>query len=287
MISDVKLIELYSVMIKSRMLAERAGDLKQQGKLTCDLHAGLGREGTIAGMTVDLQPEDTLSPSPCDFVSSVIKGMTLKQMFSRLGAHDRAHVEGAMIFDDQSNVIAPASELEARMEVARGAALVHKMAKNGRVVVVTCANGSASQDPWRDALAFAEAHMLPMLFVWHNDAEHDQELLHVPARRNGKHSSRKARSTPAITVDGTDAIAVYRVVNESLSRARIGRGSTLIECRTAPSPDPATANGASTDPIGRMELYLAAKGLFRNDLRQKITDSFLPELDTATRILDN
>ena len=278
-------------MIKSRILAERAGALKQQGKLTGDLQGGLGREGTIAGMTVDLQREDTLSPSRCDFVSSVIKGMTLEQMFLRLGAGTihSAHLDGAMIFDDQSNVIAPASELEARMEVARGAALVHKVAKNGRVVVVTCANGSAGQDPWRDALGFAETHMLPMLFVWHNDAEHDPAAPHVPQRRNGKHSARKARSTPAITVDGTDAIAVYRVVSESLCRARLGRGPTLIESRTAPisTAHPATAQDAATDPIGKMELYLAGKGLFRQELRQKIADNFLPELETATRILTN
>jgi len=278
-------------MIKSRMLAERAIALKQQGKLTGDLRAGLGREGTIAGITVDLQPEDTLSPSPCDFVSSVIKGMKLEQLFSRLGASaiDHAHVHGAMIFDDQSNVIAPASELEARIEVARSAALVHKVAKNGRVVVVTCANGSAELEPWRDALAFAEAHMLPMLFVWHNDAGHDEAALDIPPRRNGNRPARKPRSTPAIVVDGTDAIAVYRVVSESLSRARLGRGPTLIECRTAPPADhhAANPNGAVADPIGKMELYLTGKGLFRHELRQKITDRFLPELDTATRIITN
>jgi TPP-dependent pyruvate/acetoin dehydrogenase alpha subunit len=292
LISRAKLIQLYSVMIKSRMIAERAATLKQQGKLTGDLHAGLGREGTVAGMTVDLHREDTLSPSRCDFVSSVIKGMTLDQMFSRLGGgtNHQAHGTGALIFDDQSNVIAPASELDSRLEVVRGAALVHKMAKNGRVVVVTCANGSASNECWRDAVHFAEIHELPMLFVWHNDAE-DACNISNPAVRHTKKAAANPRTTPAITVDATDAVAVYRVASESIHRARLGRGPTLIECRTLPpstgsrlvpsSPEPSHLH----DPIEKMEVYLSRKGLFHQNLRQKIADSFLLELNTATGIL--
>jgi len=34
-----------------------------------------------------------------------------------------------------------------------------------------------------------------------------------------------------------------------------------------------------------MEKYLSQKGLFQPDLRRKIADSFLPELNTATGIL--
>ncbi|HUN84104.1 MAG TPA: thiamine pyrophosphate-dependent enzyme [Terracidiphilus sp.] len=292
LISRAKLIQLYSAMIKSRMIAERAAALKQQGKLTGDLQNGLGREGTVAGVTVDLHREDTLSPSRCDFVSSVIKGMTLEQMFSRLGgsADYQAHGTGALIFDDQSNVIAPASELDSRLEVVRGAALVHKMAKNGRVVVVTCANGSAAKECWRDAVQFAEVHELPMLFVWHNDAEYPHDPPNTVERR-ARRSAAKPRCTPAITVDASDAVAVYRVASESIQRARLGRGPTLIECRKLA---PANGSGLSTttaapsgphDPIEKMEVYLSQKGLFHRDLRQKIADSFLPELNTATGIL--
>jgi len=36
---------------------------------------------------------------------------------------------------------------------------------------------------------------------------------------------------PRIVVDGNDPVAVYRVCQESLRRAREGTGSTLVECR--------------------------------------------------------
>ena len=37
---------------------------------------------------------------------------------------------------------------------------------------------------------------------------------------------------PGMTVDGSDAMAVYRVVHEAMYRARHEGGPTLIECKT-------------------------------------------------------
>jgi len=48
----------------------------------------------------------------------------------------------------------------------------------------------------------------------------------APARGNNL----AAAKLPRIVVDGNDPIAVYRVCQESLRRAREGTGSTLVEC---------------------------------------------------------
>lgn len=67
------------------------------------------------------------------------------------------------------------------------------------------------------------------------------------------------RSTiPEIDVDGHDAVAIFRVVSESLRRARNRRGPAIIHAHDATKtqlPDP------QGDPLIRFERYLSAKGL--------------------------
>ncbi len=65
-------------------------------------------------------------------------------------------------------------------------------------------------------------------------------------------------SIPEIDVDGHDAVAMFRVVSESVRRARNHRGPAIIHAHDATRtllPDPLG------DPLIRFERYLAAKGL--------------------------
>lgn len=67
------------------------------------------------------------------------------------------------------------------------------------------------------------------------------------------------RSTiPEIDVDGHDAVAVFRVVSESLRRARNHRGPVIIHAHNATKTQTRDPLG---DPLLRFERYLSAKGL--------------------------
>ncbi len=289
LIPTVKLIELYAAMVKSRMVVERAGLLKQKGALAGDLDGNKGREAAIAGVGVDLLADDTLSPSRCDLVSSVIKGMALHRMFLRLASPENGHARKPekVRFDEDVNVIIPDLNLDAQLDAAREAAVAHKAAKNGRIVVVTCGEGASELGCWSKALAHAGNQELPIVFVWHNDAGDARER---PVGHNGIASRTPGRSLPVITVDGGDAVAVYRVASESIQRARRLRGPTLIDCRCEVShPFAGRANGKHSetrDPIDTMETYLMAKGLFSAEMKRNIAKAFDLELHAATRFLD-
>ena len=51
---------------------------------------------------------------------------------------------------------------------------------------------------------------------------------------------------PGIIVDGQDVVAVWRVAQESIHRARNGAGPTLIDCRM----------DSKRDPLAHMEHYM-------------------------------
>jgi TPP-dependent pyruvate/acetoin dehydrogenase alpha subunit len=114
------------------------------------------------------------------------------------------------------------------------------------VVVLYALPSEASPALWRSALAFAAAHELPAIFVVLPDLR--SQAHRSPGPKADRISAIALRATvPAIAVDADDPVAIYRVAQESIGRARAGGGPALIECvpfileavsnRRAPTPD--------------------------------------------------
>jgi pyruvate dehydrogenase E1 component alpha subunit len=114
----------------------------------------------------------------------------------------------------------------------------------------------------REAFEVASAQQLPILFVCQRNLEAVQENLDA-----------QSCGFPNLTVDGSDVVAVYRVATESIAHARKGNGPTLIEC--------CFDRSIAHDPIQKMELYLAGKGLFNQQLSSKAAASSTLTLPAA------
>jgi TPP-dependent pyruvate/acetoin dehydrogenase alpha subunit len=121
--------------------------------------------------------------------------------------------------------------------------------RDDRKVTLLFSNSKpGAQASWLKALTLAADHNLPMLFVLLAPATtHFQPFsaATIPTRRRGY-------AFPQISVDGKDAVAVYRVASEAIAHARKGSGPTLIECQ---APE-------AGDPLENMRKYLSNKGLF-------------------------
>ncbi len=63
---------------------------------------------------------------------------------------------------------------------------------------------------------------------------------------------------PEIAVDGHDAVAVYRVVSESIRHGRNDQGPAVIHTHAGLG---STGKDGLSDPLARFERYLTAKGL--------------------------
>jgi TPP-dependent pyruvate/acetoin dehydrogenase alpha subunit len=287
LISNEKLIELYSVMVKCRMIAERAGQLARLGKLAASLDSSVGREASIAGIAVDLRLEDTLSYSREVMVSEFLKGAPLEAIFGGLAA-EASNGQRLMT----APAATPANE-EPGLEKACAAAKSHKIAKTGMISVVFCGEARVHPGRWRRSLSVASRQNLPVIFVRH--LELCDGLDNTPVKRKLREAPPEALAfgVPLIQVDGNDVVAVYRVASESIARARDRRGPTLIDCMTDISADhfglqscsDASKAAGGLDPIHQMESHLVSKGVWKANLKKKIIENFGSELDRATRPL--
>lgn len=302
LISNDKLKQLYTTMLQCRLLEERARILKKQARFKGNYYAAVGQEATAVGAAIDLRLEDTIAPSHRDFISNFIKGVPLEALFSQLYGRttspDRGRSAPAHAGYAPLNIITPASTIAAQLNIGTGVALANQMKKNDNVVVAFSGEGSTSLGFWHEALNFAGVRNLPIVYVCQNNLWAESVSVKLQTKVDDISLKAAGYGFPGITVDGNDVVAMYRVAQEAIDRARHGGGPTLIEAKTYrwyghSEIDPAKYRTAeeveewkAKDPILAMEGYLAGKNLFSTDWKQQISEDFAKKLDTAVEFAE-
>ncbi len=242
-------------MLKCRMMAERAQ--RQSGKETRldEYDFGIGQEAVVVGATVELETQDTMVVSARNFAAHVARGLSLESLLSRPATGDASQ---AVVLTE------PAAGQTAGFDpfhLGTGLALAHRLEKKRNVVVALCSTETPAPEGWHEALKFAGIHKLPVIYVKPASAFELAPEKRTPALEEFSFMARDC-GFPAIVVDGKDAVAVWRVVHESIHRARNGAGPTLIECDTQTL--------SSGDPLTHMERYMKKRGVWDDAWRQDI-----------------
>ena len=249
LISHEKLLQLYASMVKCRALAKQARQELPQSQLTAD---AAGREAVAAGTIMDLLPEDTVVTLQRGMMAGfieLIQSSPLESIFGRLPIH------------------AVGPNPAERLSLAIVAAQENQAKKNDKIAVAFLSGEFDTSGYEQEAFKVANAQQLPILFVC------ERNLETVPETLDGQ-----SCGFPVLRVDGSDAVAVYRVATEAISHARKGNGSTLIECVFDRSISDLADSG---DPIKKMELYLAGKGLFSHPMNHDAAVNSIPALGAA------
>jgi TPP-dependent pyruvate/acetoin dehydrogenase alpha subunit len=216
LISTAKLLQIYSTMVKCRVLEERLCLFAPQSETS-----GVGeamREASVVGATVDLGRGDAVVPSQWHFLADLANGglpkMTLTRLVARKGSR---------------GMRPPAPGLRFRSAIRE--ARMRKGKRTRKIVVAFADNGETAAPSWRKLLAIAVRQKLPIVFIVVQTQRpptgingQERDAMEPPRRRVA------VRGLPAIVVDVDDAVAVYRVAYEAIARARRGLGPTLIEC---------------------------------------------------------
>jgi TPP-dependent pyruvate/acetoin dehydrogenase alpha subunit len=280
--------------VKCRMLEQRATLLFQQGKLDSDLHASSGREAASAAIAIDLQPNDTLSIAPGEWLPAFVKGVTLDNLFRAL-APTAAQLIGQQALagaDLALKNILTGDEAHVP-ETVRERAVAAQTAKEGAIVAAILPSTAKSLKPWHAVMTAAAAQKLPIVFARYLGAE--SEVSEPTAKGKSKNPEALFHGVPAIAVDAFDAVAVYRVAYEAIIRARQGRGSTLLECVAHQAVSQAAKSEAasdseiqmnSVDPVSAMEIYLESKGIEPKGHNREVVTAFNRDLELTTRFLE-
>jgi len=228
LLPNAKLRELYALMQRARALSKAPASAPRFEAILC-------------ATLMHIEPGDYISPPPNAQVATLL-------------AAERTAI---------SKKIAPPQTLPPtqRLAVASGIAQGLKLANPGRFVVVYTDAGRP-ETGWQETITYASTARLPLILVI---ASVETPRAANPKSLTWPSLSRLAKKLrlPILTVDGADAVAVYRVMQESAHRARLGDGAAVIWCALP------AKNSAATDPLRNMESYLAARNLLPRPASKK------------------
>jgi TPP-dependent pyruvate/acetoin dehydrogenase alpha subunit len=282
-----KLKRLYATMLRCRMIAEKVRRMTGRHAFG-DEHLGpRGQEAVYAGVTLDLRPEDCVAASGQDFIFEWIRGVPLHSIFARLQVKNGRRRGNPVAEHDRhapANIIASGATGAAQLSIATGVALASTRQKKPRVVAAFAVADPACSEFPHEKLEYAGRHKLPIIFVIQNTVIQNTGIRdtfilqnsgggRAQPRRNSNAGNRHLKySMPAILVDGNDAIAVCRVAQEAIRRAREGHGPAVIHC---------VNHGHGADSLVLMESHLRQKSLWSDAWKEHTAGAFNRKLDEA------
>jgi TPP-dependent pyruvate/acetoin dehydrogenase alpha subunit len=299
-----KMRQLYAMMLKCRTMEERIRILYKQSRFTGNYYAAVGQEAIEVGAAIDLRPSDCVAPSHRDFIAGLIKGVPLNSLFSQLYARKTSPDQGRSSPAHNGyaplNIITPASTIAAQWNIGTGVALAFKMQKKDDITMAFCGEGATSLGFWHEAVNFASVHQLPIVYVVQNNRWAESVNIKYQMRNEDVATRAAGYGIPGISVDGQDVVAVYRVVQEAIARARSGGGPSIIECKSyrwfghseidpAKYRDPEEVEywHSQRDPIPLTEDYMRKHGVWSDEFKQQVLDAFHQELESAIQFAES
>jgi len=208
-------------------------------------------EAAYVGALMGLLPEDTLTLSHGGPISEIL--------FEKDQAPELLDFAP---LDPKS----PGLDAAAQIAIAAGYAL-DRLLRHKPGLVLAFAGEATSLAAARETLAFAATHRLPLVAV----VQHNMGKLKLEKGESPQDLSHEilGAGLAGITVDGSDAMAVYRVIQEAMYRARHDGGPSLIECKTCrkTSVPKHLRPWVQGDAVAYMEQQLRARNFWLEETR--------------------
>ena len=258
LVPNKKMRQMYMAMAEARELDDYIVKLQRAAKGRRRLDSTRGEEALRVSTTIDLEPGDLVSDSQRGVVMELLLGEKVNSLRQRavqlcsgkkVKETKRAQASGRLLpwIDDTGE----------RLRLAMGAALSFKTLGRRNVVIAYVSRESLSKKDWPRFLSLASKLELPLIFVvlpsMERSGKRKAANLSDDARRSG---------VPGIPVDAGDAVALYRVVQESMGRIRGGDGPVLIECRQFSNPGEDGIRPA--DPLLQLRRFLLRRKICKD-----------------------
>jgi len=286
-ITDDEIKRLYVRMTVMRAADKTALNLQREGRM--GTYAPVWGQEAAQASSAFMADGDWLVPSYRETGALFMRGMPLSMIYRYW-------------MGDERGMKIPEGLRALPIEVVVGCQTLHavgvswamKLKGEKSAAVAFFGDGATSEGAFHEAMNFAGVFNTPTVFICQNN----QFAISVPRKHQtaAKTIAQKASAYgfKGIQIYGNDLMAVYAAVTEALSDAREGRGPRLIEMltyrfgphTTADDPtkyrsDEETEKNKPFDPLIRLRLYLAAKGIWSEEEEYEISAAAKDEVEKA------
>jgi pyruvate dehydrogenase E1 component alpha subunit len=254
-------IEMYRMMVESRLFERRVHDLFLQGLVKGTSHLGIGQEAIAAGFAAALRPDDLIFCTYRGHVHTYLRGAPMGALMGELmgkGTGICGGKGGSMHLTDVSHgAMGSYAIVGAHMPIAAGAAWAAKERGTAQVVVCFFGDGTTNIGAFHEALNLAVIWELPVVYVCENNLYMEYTpIALVTAVENPAADRASAYGLEPILVDGNDADVMHATASACVEKARRGEGPSLVEARTYRHTGHSRADPGTYRPDEEVEVWL-------------------------------
>lgn len=291
-----QLIELYTHMLRPRMIEEKMLVLLRQGKIS-KWFSGIGQEAIAAGATAAMDDDEYIMPLHRNLGVFTTRQVPFDKLFLQWQGKKEGFSKGRErsfhFGTNDYHICGMISHLGPQLAIADGVALAHKLNKENKAALAFTGEGGTSEGDFHEALNVAAVWNLPVIFL----VENNGYGLSTPVREQFacKHISDKAigYGMQGITIDGNNILEVHNAVKEGREYCIREQKPMLIECMTFRMRGHEEASGVkyvpkelfeewgAKDPVIRFEEYLLENAVLTHYLMQEIKDKIKAEINAG------
>jgi TPP-dependent pyruvate/acetoin dehydrogenase alpha subunit len=290
----------YESMVRIRLFEEKVQELFMAGLVQGTTHLCQGQEAVSVGSVTAMVDGDVLTNTYRGHGEALARGMAPEVAFAelmgrRLGSS--GGVGGSMHLTDfaMGNIGANAI-VGAAAPIAVGAAMSFKLRHEPRVALTFMGDGATNIGTFHEALNMAAVWRAPVVFIIVNNLYGEYSPLRTTTPIDDLARRADAYGIPGVIVDGQDVSVVHDVVGQSIERARLGNGPSLLEMKTYryrghSRSDPAKYrpegeldSWKARDPIDILRRQLGDDGVLSDGDQTAIRERIQTEIDTAATV---
>ncbi|RKR13149.1 2-oxoisovalerate dehydrogenase E1 component [Maribacter vaceletii] len=290
-------LQLYTAMLKPRMIEEKMLVLLRQGKIS-KWFSGIGQEAISVGVTSALKDNEYILPMHRNLGVFTTRNVPLDKLFAQWQGKQYGFTKGrdrSFHFGSQAhNIIGMISHLGPQLGVADGIALAHKLKNKKLVTAVFSGEGGTSEGDFHEALNLAAVWDLPVLFC----VENNGYAISTPTNEQFKCKSIADKGIgygiESYSINGNNILKVYKKVKKLAKSMRKNPRPILIEFRTFRVRGHEEASGTkyvpkkilkkwkAKDPLENYENYLINKNILSKENKRLIKNKIDNELKLNT-----
>lgn len=223
----------FRTMLLARAVDQLMWIVGAQGKAHFIL-TSRGHEAAQVGSAAALRPgQDYVFTYYRSIAAALQLGITPEEIFlSVLAKKDDPFAGGRQLPNHFSvprlRIPTVSSSVATHIPHASGAGYAARVLGEDVVAVAYFGDGATAKGEFHEALTFAGIWKLPVIFFCENNGY----AISVPVALESPapiHEKAAGYGMPGVRVDGSDPLAVYRVMQAAVARARAGAGPTLVE----------------------------------------------------------